>query len=329
MTTNIPEAYLLHSNQVYPLMGTHRWTLGRSDRSAIVLSDAWVSRLHAMVQRNDRGEYRLIDLGSRNGSHLNGQRINLPTLLQDGDEIALGETHLIFRHQLRDPAEPDRPTEDWAETETAVQRIRCPVSVLVVDILGHRQVAAHLEPDLLCQVVGTWFRQMGEILQRFGCHEEDYRGDSIQGIWVHSTQGPQAIGLLRMLRAIAAADRVTANLFYQYPLPSPLQIKVGLHTDYALVGYEGQGDRPDYTSLEPAARVARDLEHACRGRPEDLLVGSLTYSYLDSHLPDHGFTPLTLSLPDAAVPIQAGGTTFRHLREILHLQSFTEPPTSR
>jgi DNA-binding response OmpR family regulator len=47
-----------------------------------------VSRLHARIERRYQG-YMLIDLGSKNGTHVNGQEINQPYMLQDGDEIQI------------------------------------------------------------------------------------------------------------------------------------------------------------------------------------------------------------------------------------------------
>ncbi len=56
------------------------------------------SRNHATIQRND-DYYTVIDLGSTNGTLLNGQRVpaNIPQRLQQGDRIKIGEVELEFR----------------------------------------------------------------------------------------------------------------------------------------------------------------------------------------------------------------------------------------
>jgi pSer/pThr/pTyr-binding forkhead associated (FHA) protein len=56
------------------------------------------------------GEATLEDLGSKNGSHLNGRRITTPVRLADGDEIRLGAINLTFRLAL-----PTSPTETVPE----------------------------------------------------------------------------------------------------------------------------------------------------------------------------------------------------------------------
>ncbi|HLI26084.1 MAG TPA: FHA domain-containing protein [Chloroflexota bacterium] len=71
-------------------------TLGRSSASDVILADERVSRRHAQIRRLPQG-WLLLDLGSSNGTQVNGYPVTLPHLLQDGDEITLGAQRLIFR----------------------------------------------------------------------------------------------------------------------------------------------------------------------------------------------------------------------------------------
>jgi hypothetical protein len=71
------------------------WTLdhdviiiGRGVDCDIVLPERQVSRHHVRVERRNQG-YILIDLGSKNGTHVNGQELSQPHLLQDGDEVQI------------------------------------------------------------------------------------------------------------------------------------------------------------------------------------------------------------------------------------------------
>jgi hypothetical protein len=70
-------------------------TLGRSRQNEVVLDDANVSRRHAEI-RPRGGSWVLSDLGSTNGSCLNGRRIDNPEVLKPGDEIELGTSTLTF-----------------------------------------------------------------------------------------------------------------------------------------------------------------------------------------------------------------------------------------
>jgi pSer/pThr/pTyr-binding forkhead associated (FHA) protein len=75
-----------------------RLSMGRSRESDIFLEDLAVSRLHASIYRDPGGNYHLRDENSANGTTVNGQRIS-DHLLQEGDEIQLGQTVLSFTHR--------------------------------------------------------------------------------------------------------------------------------------------------------------------------------------------------------------------------------------
>jgi pSer/pThr/pTyr-binding forkhead associated (FHA) protein len=64
--------------------------LGRSPECLIVLPSERVSREHAVVRRIHCG-LEIEDLGSRNGTWVNGTRIRRATVLQQGDEVQLGD----------------------------------------------------------------------------------------------------------------------------------------------------------------------------------------------------------------------------------------------
>jgi len=76
-------------------LGDRPLDLGRSSDCAITLSDENVSRRHAEVRPSSRG-YAVADLGSTNGTMVNGTRIRDEQLLVDGDIINVGSTYIRF-----------------------------------------------------------------------------------------------------------------------------------------------------------------------------------------------------------------------------------------
>src|SRR3982751_4073136 len=95
--------WLRHKGTLFPIhLGD--CLLGRSPECPIVLASERVSREHAVVRRIHSG-LQIEDLGSRNGTWVNGARIRYPTVLQPGDEIELGEDLLevVIQQNARMP----------------------------------------------------------------------------------------------------------------------------------------------------------------------------------------------------------------------------------
>jgi phosphoserine phosphatase RsbU/P len=72
-----------------------RITIGRSRESDIFLPDQWLSRHHAEIRRVGVA-FAVVDLGSKNGTLLNGDQVASTQILHNGDVITLGEHILTF-----------------------------------------------------------------------------------------------------------------------------------------------------------------------------------------------------------------------------------------
>jgi hypothetical protein len=90
----VPTAVLIVDGRRVPL-GSAGATLGRSRQCDIVLSDGNVSREHAEI-RPRGADWVLTDLGSTNGSSVNGRPLNGPQTLTAGDELSLGGFEIRF-----------------------------------------------------------------------------------------------------------------------------------------------------------------------------------------------------------------------------------------
>ena len=90
----VQTALLLHDGKRL-VVGPAGVTLGRSRQCDVVLGDPNVSREHAEI-RPRGGSWVLTDLGSTNGSCVNGRRIEGPEVIRPGDEIELGTSRITF-----------------------------------------------------------------------------------------------------------------------------------------------------------------------------------------------------------------------------------------
>jgi adenylate cyclase len=234
-----------------------------------------------MLQRMETGEFYLIDLGSRNGSFVNGRRVSVPVTLQNGDKLTFGQTELEFYAPTVEHVVESSANGDSQEfTATATLHVRRLISVLVVDIRNFTVMTRQIDEKVLSEVIGTWFRCAGDIIREYGSWVDKYIGDAVMAVWIHGAQGVSHEEMVRIAQALSALHKMTSRLHERYPLPFPLRIGAGLNTGYAMVGNTGTGDRPDYTALGDTVNAAFRLESSTKQMGTDVALGESTYEYL-------------------------------------------------
>ena len=82
------------TNRPYELSSA-RITIGRESRNNIAIPDINVSRTHAELTLTSQGVWTVTDLGSTNGTYVNGRAIASQPL-SEGDHISIGTTDLVF-----------------------------------------------------------------------------------------------------------------------------------------------------------------------------------------------------------------------------------------
>jgi FHA domain len=108
------EVWGLHGREMATLDGA-RLTIGKNaDNDLVIAEDPSVSRVHAVLERLG-GRWAIRDLGSMNGTLVNGERIFVERILRDDDEIILGRTRIRYC---------DRSTADDISTARTGQKPR-------------------------------------------------------------------------------------------------------------------------------------------------------------------------------------------------------------
>ncbi|HVH45825.1 MAG TPA: acyltransferase domain-containing protein, partial [Labilithrix sp.] len=103
--------------------------LGRARGSDLRIKEDGVSRSHARITLLEEGTYAIEDVGSTNGTFVNGEKITERLPLKAGDEIRLGKTTVVRwmligeLDQLWDEADEPSTSTGWASLETPTQRI--------------------------------------------------------------------------------------------------------------------------------------------------------------------------------------------------------------
>jgi len=86
----------IFTGERYPLLTLT--TLGRASTNTIMVDDSFASNEHAAIMMRD-GQWWLEDRHSRNGTTINGTRLEEPVIITDGDIIGIG--HKRFRLELQ------------------------------------------------------------------------------------------------------------------------------------------------------------------------------------------------------------------------------------
>jgi pSer/pThr/pTyr-binding forkhead associated (FHA) protein len=106
-----------------------RVTVGKAETNVVSLEhDGTVSRLHAVLE-NLGFAWSVRDVGSRNGTYLNGERISAERVLRSGDELRVGNSRMIFWERKK---AKDDSTESVAPNQLPPRLTRREHEVLVV-----------------------------------------------------------------------------------------------------------------------------------------------------------------------------------------------------
>ncbi len=126
-------------------------SVGRDSTSSIRLIDTEVSRRHAEF-RLVNGAYHLVDVGSANGSFVNGQAIK-DVLLQPGDRVQIGQSVLVFSLRGSDGGKGE---SDLAERISMITRHDMELSSAIIKTIGESEGSRLLaQPE---QVKGPWLK---------------------------------------------------------------------------------------------------------------------------------------------------------------------------
>lgn len=95
------EGYLIHQGESFPIYSGIT-CLGSLPNNDVIINEDTVSRTHATLHYRGEGDIILTDLNSLNGSRVNGNRVQQPMSIQDGDTVALGHWTAIFQRTQED-----------------------------------------------------------------------------------------------------------------------------------------------------------------------------------------------------------------------------------
>ena len=290
--------------------------IGRGEQSSIVLTgDVKVSRNHAVVQRMDTGEYYLTDLGSRNGTVLNGRLVVSPTSLRNGDIIRMGGYEFVF---VQEEEAAFAPLPSLTEENTTVLVSMRLLTVLVIDIRNFTGLTMELGESKTSEMMGSLFHAAGVVLTRNGSYAQKYIGDAVMAVWVHDSDRPVQKDLLSIFHALCGLAGIIGGLQAQFVLRAPVRFGAGVNSGVAALGNLGSAGLADHTAMGECVNKAFRLETASKELGVDVVVGRDTFGFLDA-VPDiRGILePATAHLKGYRSPEPVDVTSLERFRQAL------------
>lgn len=167
------------SGERVPILGT--CSLGRSPSSTVFLAESKISRRHALVHAQEESEYWLVDLGSANGTFLNGRRVTHPIPLRDQDRIGIAQVCLIFRQPVLEVS----VKVEQATSEVTAREVETRTCwLLVADIESSVKLSQSFPLDQLPMVIGNWFLRCKQIVDENDGVINKFLGDGFFAYWV-------------------------------------------------------------------------------------------------------------------------------------------------
>lgn len=212
--------------------------IGRSEECQIAIPDPRVSRRHAMIRKQDGGFY-LFDLGSFNGSYLNGSRVTAARQLKSGDIISLAEHEFQFQ---QDGGSPTQNLDELGGSTIALIR-STPVIILVSDIMGYTTMSEAMDADDLAQIIGSWYSDVETIISGAGGTVDKFIGDCVLAYWTKVDADSVKAALLAAGKLFDSCHRIQeqhAELFQS--IGSRFDIGLALHAGKVAYGGLSQGE---------------------------------------------------------------------------------------
>ena len=155
--------------------------LGRSKGSQVVVDDTRASRRHAMIHRQGVGEFWLVDLGSANGTRLNGRHVSQPSRLFDLDKIEVAGALFTFRQHSAVARAAAQEFSTVNATVTEIRKFDC--WLLVADITDSTQLVRRLEASESANLTGRWLANCKAIIESSHGVINKFLGDGLFAYW--------------------------------------------------------------------------------------------------------------------------------------------------
>jgi adenylate cyclase len=260
-------------------------SIGRTRENTVCLNfSPLVSRQHALIRCHSAFQYQVIDLGSRNGTYVNDQRVVMPVILEAGARIRIAENTLTFIEEEEEDDDMDLTVA--ATTAGAPARMSRSVAMLVCDIRGFSAMSERLPSGDLAQLLGLWFREASNLVQRGQGTIDKFIGDALLAYWAGPAQCDAVFTVARQLLHFAGGQK--------WPGGEPFRIALALHYGPATFSDMGLSAERDATIIGDSVNTVFRLEAVAKELDRPVVLSSAFVDQLTETPPLEDFGPRTL-----------------------------------
>jgi adenylate cyclase len=261
------------------------------------------------MRRRKDGGYTIIDVGSRNGTEVNGRRIEGEVDLGDGDAIQIGEYRMVYRT----PTSLLTVTEHSDEFDsTRLVVSHKPVTVLVMDLHDYTGISRRLPSVDVSWLLSELGERASEIFAARRAWNFKTIADAVMGVWVHDSLAAAPNQIKQPFSAaVEIADAVQK---IGQRLGQKLQAGAGVTTGEAALGAVGAPGKVDV--IGDTVNLAFRLEAATRPTGDDMLICEAT-RYVLGTAPKELFFEKQAQLKGFSEPVRAFGVGYESLRQWL------------
>ncbi|MEO5718656.1 MAG: adenylate/guanylate cyclase domain-containing protein [Chthoniobacterales bacterium] len=256
-------------------------TIGRTADNTVCLSGSpLVSRQHALIRCHDGYQYQIIDLGSRNGTMVNGQRVVMPMTLVPGARIEIAKNQIAF-DLIEDDISTAHLEVTLAGSMAGVASVIRPVALLVCDIRGFSTMAEKISSSHLAQQLGVWFREAGNLVTRSGGTVDKFIGDAVLAYWSECNgQNVDCAATLQIAREMLALAAKT-----KWANGDPFQVGIALHYGSVTCGNVGIDAQRDATIIGDPVNTVFRLEGVMKELNQQVLLSADFQEHLPASEP--------------------------------------------
>lgn len=190
----MPDAWLEFPSGDRLFLSESTTTFGRAPTNRVVIATERVSRNHAVIRKEIDGSYQLMDLGSSNGTFVNGQRVQRPLILRNGWIIEMGLQKLTFR------TVPATTAPAASEERTTAP---CWLLGIAATVIGCRTPGG----EDAGKTFESWNERVQRLLAKYRAHTMRARDEGLMAYWPVQGMDTRSSTVAAALRSLSNVQR--------------------------------------------------------------------------------------------------------------------------